>query len=105
MSRLAALATTRPWRMILVAIAFMAVAVVVGGPLTSNLTSAGFEDPGADWVHARAVRMRDALLRAGYPVHGDPDSLLPVGRSGVTEPSDAGVLALAMRLLLEKGWS
>ena len=31
----------------------------------------------ADWVRARAVRVRDALLRAGYPVHGDPDSLLP----------------------------
>ena len=62
-------------------------------------------DEHADWVHRRAVRMRDALLRAGYPVHGDPDSLLPVGRSGVAEPSDAGVLALAMRLLLEKGGS
>jgi hypothetical protein len=58
-----------------------------------------------DWVHTRAVRMRDALLRAGYPVHGDPDSLLPVGRTGVSEPSDAGVLALAMRLMLEEGGS
>ena len=56
----------------------------------------------ADWVHARATRVRDALLRAGYAVHGDPDSLLPVDRTGVPEPSDAGVLALAMRLLLEK---
>jgi hypothetical protein len=55
-----------------------------------------------DWVHTRAVRVRDALLRAGYPVHGDPDSLLPVDRTGVPEPSDAGVLALALRLLLEK---
>ena len=53
MSRLAALATRRPWRVILVAIAFMAVAVVIGGPLTANLTSAGFEDPNAEWVHAR----------------------------------------------------
>ncbi len=59
MSRLAALATRRPWRVILVAIAFMAVAVVVGGPLTANLTSAGFEDPNAEWVHAR-----DSLERA-----------------------------------------
>lgn len=56
----------------------------------------------ADWAHTRAVRMRDALLRAGYPVHGDPDRLLPVDRNGAPEPSDAGVLALAMRLLLEK---
>jgi hypothetical protein len=59
----------------------------------------------ADWVHTRAVRMRDALLRAGYPVHGDPDRLLPLGRTGVSEPSDAGVLALAMRLVLEEGRS
>jgi hypothetical protein len=56
----------------------------------------------ADWLHARAVRVRDGLLRAGYPVHGDPDRLLPVERPGAPEPSDAGVLALAMRLLLEK---
>ena len=56
----------------------------------------------ADWLHARAVRMRDALLRAGYPVHGDPDRLLPVDRNGAPEPSDAGVLALALRLLSEK---
>lgn len=60
-------------------------------------------DEHAAWVHVRAVRVRDALLRAGYPVHGDPDSLLPVGRAGVSEPSDAGVLALAMRLVLEEG--
>jgi hypothetical protein len=57
----------------------------------------------ADWLHARAVRVRDGLLRAGYAVHGDPDRLLPVERAGVPEPSDAGVLALAMRLLLEPG--
>ncbi len=56
----------------------------------------------ADWVRARAERMREGLLRAGYAVHGDPDSLLPVDRAGVSEPSDAGVLALALRLLLEK---
>jgi hypothetical protein len=55
----------------------------------------------AEWLHARAVRVRDSLLRGGYPVHGDPDSLLPADRGGVTEPSDAGVLARALRLLLE----
>ncbi len=55
----------------------------------------------ADWVHARARKVRAAVLRAGYAVHGDPDSLLPVDRTGVPEPSDAGVLALGMRLLLE----
>ncbi|MFC4785766.1 hypothetical protein ACT8ZV_14905 [Nocardioides sp. MAHUQ-72] len=53
------------------------------------------------WMHAHACRVRDGLLRAGYPVHGDPDGLLPRARTGV-EPSDAGVLALALRLLLDE---
>lgn len=55
------------------------------------------------WAHARAVRVRDALLRAGYPVHGDPDSLLPQDHAGTPEPTDAGVLGLALRLMLEPG--
>lgn len=55
------------------------------------------------WVRDRATRVRDGLLRAGYPVHGDPDSLLPVARSGVDRPDDAGVLGIAMRLLTESG--
>lgn len=56
-----------------------------------------------DWVAARAARLRDRLLRAGYPVHGDPDALLPrpdARAAASTGPSDAGVLALAVRLLL-----
>lgn len=55
------------------------------------------------WARTRATRMREGLLHAGYAVHGDPDSLLPVDRAGVVQPDDAGVLALATRLLLEKG--
>lgn len=54
------------------------------------------------WAARQARRMRDGLLSGGYAVHGDPDSLLPVDRPGVPVPSDAGVLALALRLLLEK---
>lgn len=58
-----------------------------------------------EWLHRRAVRMRDALLRAGYAVYGDPDTLLRVrdrgDLAGVADPSDAGALALAIRLLLE----
>ena len=53
MSSLAALLSRRPWRVIAIAVAFLAVAVIVGGPLTSNLTSAGFEDPDAEFVAAR----------------------------------------------------
>lgn len=55
------------------------------------------------WVRDRATRMRDRLLRAGYPVHGDPNALLPrhgAERGASSGPSDAGVLALAVRLLL-----
>lgn len=58
----------------------------------------------AQWLHRSAVRMRDDLLGAGYAVHGDADSLLPPrGRAGlgVADPSDAGALALAVRLLLD----
>jgi hypothetical protein len=55
-----------------------------------------------EWARGQARTMRDELVRAGYPVHGDPDGLLPVARPGVSQPSDAGVLALALRLLLEK---
>jgi hypothetical protein len=56
-----------------------------------------------DWAHARAVRLRDDLLRAGYAVHGDPDALLPRDLAGAAEPSDAGVLGLALRMLLDQG--
>jgi hypothetical protein len=63
----------------------------------------------APWLQRRAVRMREALLRAGYAVHGDPDILLPdIGQDDptsptghVVDPSDAGTLRLAVRLLLD----
>lgn len=54
------------------------------------------------WAREQARLMRDGLLEDGYAVHGDPDGLLPVERPGVPRPSDPEVLALALRLLLEK---
>jgi hypothetical protein len=54
------------------------------------------------WVHGRAARLRDGVLRAGYAVHGNPDSLLPAHPDGVPAPADAGVLAHAVRLLLHE---
>jgi hypothetical protein len=57
-----------------------------------------------EWVRRRAVGLRDALLSAGYAVHGDPDALLPRSASepdSETDPDEARVLALALRLLLE----
>lgn len=56
-----------------------------------------------EWVQGRATRMRDALLRAGYAVHGDPDALVPDAPAEGSTPDDAGVLALAVRLLLDPG--
>ncbi len=56
----------------------------------------------AEWVRRRAVRMRDALLSAGYAVHGEPDALVPAASGAGSEPDDARVLALAVRLLLEE---
>jgi uncharacterized membrane protein YdfJ with MMPL/SSD domain len=59
MSRLATLVTRRPWRVVLVAVLFLAVSVVIGGPLTQNLTAGGFEDPDTEFVQARE-RLEDA---------------------------------------------
>ncbi len=60
-----------------------------------------------DWLCRRAARMRRELIRGGYAVHGDLDTLVP-SRDGSSEastegatPSGAGVLALAVRLLLD----
>ena len=53
MSRLASLASRRPWRVIIIAILFLGVSVVVGAPLTGNLTAGGFEDKDAEFFQAR----------------------------------------------------
>lgn len=61
----------------------------------------------AGWTRDRAARVRQEVLAAGYPVVGDVDRLLPRPRDGAAEaagswePSEAGVLDLAVRLLLE----
>jgi hypothetical protein len=52
----------------------------------------------ADWVEDAAFAMRQQLLRARYPVVGDPDAVLP-GRS---EAAAGSVLDLAIELLLEE---
>ncbi len=67
-----------------------------GGPL-------GIPVMHQEWVRSRAARMRDALLRAGYAVHGDPDALVPDALAEGSTPDDAEVLSLAVRLLLEHG--
>ena len=59
MSRLASLVSRRPWRVIIIAVLFLGVSVVVGAPLTANLTAGGFEDPDSQFVQARE-RLEDA---------------------------------------------
>ncbi|MDN4172099.1 hypothetical protein QWY28_04015 [Nocardioides sp. SOB77] len=54
----------------------------------------------AAWVAAQAERVHRTVRAAGYPVVGDPGALLPREHAGVAEPSEDGVLALAVRLLL-----
>lgn len=66
------------------------------------------------WVSAAAHRMARQLRRAGYPVVGDPDSILPRESSGAGgavprggEPTVASgelVLELAVRMLVDQSW-
>ena len=51
-----------------------------------------------DWVEDAAFALRQRLLRARYPVVGDPDGLLPRW----SEPVAGSVLGLAIELLLEE---
>ncbi len=61
-----------------------------------------------EWVGAAAHRMVRQLRRAGYPVVGDPDSILPrdPGPPSVAPTVAAGeqVLGLALRMLVDDGW-
>lgn len=55
-----------------------------------------------DWVEDAAFAMRQRLLRARYPVVGDPDGILPVAAAS-TDPPAGSPLDLAIELLLEEG--
>ena len=57
-----------------------------------------------DWVEDAAFAMRQRLLRAGYPVLGDPDVVLPTWETTPTLSADPGrgALDLAIELLLEE---
>lgn len=59
------------------------------------------------WVSAAAERMARGLSRAGYPVLGDPASLVPTESAAPAAPSSANgqlVLDLAVRMLVDEGW-
>ena len=60
-----------------------------------------------DWVAAAAERMARRLRRAGYPVLGDPASLVPVESAAPAAPPVARgelVLDLGIRMLVDPSW-
>ena len=76
---------------------------LLGGVLRPRLEQVGGEPPGVppehrDWVEDAGFAIRQRLLRARYPVVGDPDRLLPVWPGRQT----GSVLDLAIELLLEE---
>ena len=104
MSRLANLVSRRPWRVVSIAVLFLLVAVIVGGPLTGNLSSAGFEDPDAQFVQARE-RLEDAsgadpgpgliaLVEPGTDVRS-PEGRAQVERVAATIAEDPDVAQVA----------
>lgn len=68
----------------------------VAGPLP------GVPPEHRDWVEDAAFALRQRLLRARYPVVGDPDAVLPTFDEG-SGGSAGGVLDLAIELLTEGG--
>lgn len=52
------------------------------------------------WVRRRAENLRRQVLSGEYPVHGDPDLVLPGDRSPTAAPTDEGTLDVALRALL-----
>jgi len=56
-----------------------------------------------EWVRTAAERMARRLSRAGYPVVGDPATVLPT-ESAPNEATPEQVLALAVRMLVDETW-
>lgn len=75
-------------------------------PLTS-MPPVSVPDEHREWVTRAAERMTRRLHRAGYPVVGDPAAVAPVltGQTPAPERPDAAVLDLAVRMLVDDGWT
>ena len=84
LERLARLATTRPRRVAVLAVVYLAVAAVLGGPVAGALTQSNddFFDPDAESVAARQAIEQGSGLRSGAPVlvlvrePGDPAAIV-----------------------------
>lgn len=67
-------------------------------PLFPGAREVGVPVQSLDWVETQARAQRDALVEAGYALHGDPDRLLPSG-AATQGPDERRALALALSLL------
>lgn len=74
-------------------------------PVTS-MPPVSVPDEHREWVTRAAEAMTRRLLRAGYPVVGDPAAVAPVltGETPAPERPDAAVLDLAVRMLVDDDW-
>ena len=67
-------------------------------PLVPDAREVGVPTESLNWVETQARAQRDALVEAGYALHGDPDRLLPSG-AATQGPDECRALALALSLL------
>ncbi|MEI7056233.1 hypothetical protein WBG06_10490 [Nocardioides sp. CCNWLW239] len=67
-------------------------------PLVPDPREVGVPAESLPWVETQARAQRDALIEAGYALHGDPDRLLPSG-AATQGPDERRALALALSLL------
>ena len=67
-------------------------------PLLPGAGEVGVPPQSLEWLATRARAQRDALVEARYALHGDPDRLLPSGRTS-QGPDERRALALALSLL------
>jgi hypothetical protein len=67
-------------------------------PLLPGAREVGVPPKSLNWVETQARAQRDALVEAGYALHGDPDRLLPSG-TATQGPDECRALALALSLL------
>ena len=88
MSAVGNLVNRRPWRVIAVATAFLALAVVVGLPLSGELRPGGFQDPGAEFVEV------DERLEQATGASSEP-SVIALVEPGVPIQSAEGQAAVA----------
>lgn len=88
LARLAAVATRRPWRIVVATLVLAGIAAVLGGPVAGMLPAGGFEDP-----QSQSVKARDALSAAtGVSPDG---TIVALVRPGAAVSSPAGAAEVA----------